>query len=330
MIEVTQYPQGWNAIHSPVEVKLQRKDYNIQVIYFNDYGNGDSVRVQIKDYTIETSMIGQYIYINSPLYVGSFKVLDVYGQDNYYSFWIDTPYVGDCLGGFIVSDILKPYYNIDLELGYGSESVSTLITTLSFGTFYDGTAQVVLSEMLKKIIPQFPTLPLSGDAVVSECYKMFNFRIRERYTGTTGSYSYRYYFYGINAVKQNGDVNGCRMVGFEPNLTGGVITKGKFLQEFEQPIFNINEDFELSFIWQGGEIQSYPVTVKYAYLNINKVLISTESVLLSVINAGKLVRLSLSELTIPSNACYIQASVDKGDTTTRYIREGYVREGYIH
>jgi hypothetical protein len=330
MLTVSSYPLGWVAIHSPVEIGFQRKDANILGIGVVT-NIPEHTEVRITATTID--LTGKTIYINSGAYVGNYLVSSQANYPgNYTSLVLVCAYKGSSIGGYIVSDD----YNINYYIEVNVYADGVLITTnpLKVGTFTNGTALTDISEILKGQIDQFPTSALTGDAVASECYKHFSFTVQEKCTDFAGIVSNPYYFWGINAVKQNGDVNGSRMVGYEPYYDNeaipNVLTKGKFLQSFVEPVFNINKDFELSFIWQGGMMQYYLLTVNYEFQDINKAAISTTQKVLNMVNAGKLVRLNLSDLTIPSTAYFIKVSVDVGDTRPKYVASGYVASGYVY
>lgn len=331
MLTVTSNPENWVAIHSPVEFEFQRKD----ITGVNATYGGASGLVKLRFNEILTvNLTGKRIYVCVDEYTGYYTVYSVYNGTTYYDIYIYASFIGNRNDGYIVSDYIRTNYRIDVEV-YNDD---TLITDdINFGTFANGVASTDLQEVLKDEIPQFPTSSLTtltlADTVVSECYAYFKARVRERYTGYTGAWSSYYTFYGINAVKQNGDANGSEMVGWQPSYDTTsfpfVVTKGKFLQSFTQPIYNINKEFELDFIWQGDQLQYFPATVTYTYLDINKAVISYETQLLNMINAGKLSRLSLANCTIPAAACYVTVKMEVGDTRSEYVDADYVDADYV-
>ena len=329
MLTVVSNPLGWNAVHSPLIVEFQRKDLDV-INTELDTGNPQYTPTRVSPIT--TDLTGKTVYINSGCYVGNYVVYSQYNYTGYSLLYLTTPFISVTVGGYIVSDDYRLNYSIDLLIYNGS---STLITTLNFGTFTDGVAEVDISEVLSKNINQFPTAAinsLGAPGQLSDIYSTFQLGFREKYTGYTSIISVFSLFWGVNAVLQDGTVNDGTLNNYMPYLDVATPSNnriGKFLQGFTEPVMNISNPFELHFIYSGGDLPDYPLTLFVKYLNINKGTIGTYTSLISDDSAGYLCRVNLNSLTIPSDAFYLEVYVEAGDTQSRYFEVDYIEDGYI-
>lgn len=324
MITASNYPTGWNAVHSEIKINFQRTDINVlAVLNFSYMPTKITISIPITTF----NFIDKYIYLNSGQYIGTYLIT---GQSNISgATWLftDGTQLGSSSGGYIISEDYCPNYHIDIMIYKGD---GTYITTLSPGTFTDGTASQDLSGVLSKNINQFPISELSGISGVLDISQEFYIKYRERWTSYNGSYVTGTKFFGVNAVFQDGTLNDGTLNNYAPNIaTDYTVTKGKFLQDFEQPIWNINEDFILQFIYEGGLLQYFPLTLNINYLDVNKDTISTYTVLISEVAAGGVCGISLNALVIPPDCKYIEAFINAGQNSSRCLELGCVEEGCV-
>jgi hypothetical protein len=324
MLTVTNYPVGWNALHSELKVNFQRKDIDINHISVIP-GNPNQVIVK---YNLNAfDFIGKTIYINSGNYVGNYVVdsQSDWGSETW--LYILTSPIGNSTGGYMISDDLCPSYKVDVLIYKGD---GTYITIMQPSPFTDGTCFQELSGILSKNINQFPTSELSSFSGKSDIYEEFYLMYRENYTGAPGGYTTGGKFYGVNAVFQDGTLNDGTLNNFIPNISDAyAVTKGKFLQMFEMPVMNVFQDFLLYFVWDGGYTKNYPLTLYVNYLDVNKAVISSYSSLLNDASAGYLCAVSLSGLVIPDTACYLDAYIQVGTTQIRCLELDTVEPGCV-
>lgn len=324
MLVASNYPTGWNAVHSELKINFQRTDLNIlSVINLNYQPTKIVITIPITTFNFSN----KYVYLNSGPYVGTYLIESQSNISSATWLFAEGVQLGNSSGGYIISEDYCPNYHIDIMIYKGN---GDYITTLSPGTFTDGTAEQDLSGVLSKNINQFPISELSGVSGALDIFEEFYIKYRERWTGYNGTHTTGTKFFGVNAVFQDGIVNDGTLNNYAPNIADDyTITKGKFLQEFTLPVWNTNEDFILQFIYEGGLLIYFPLTLNINYLDINKDTISSYSSAIAEAAAGGICGVSLNTLAIPSDCKFIEAYIDAGEDSSRCLQYGCVVEGCV-
>jgi hypothetical protein len=256
---------NWNAVFNPIWFKYQRKDFEITSITENIeplliHGgkllvsvNADMTNVVAR--SILTSPIpgaptitspGDFVYIKTPLYEGSYEVL----EKTTGTLVLDGTYTANDTVGFININSLRP--------GYKVQTVATFVDPITgkFNTitsnnypFPDGHTNVDLSSFLKSllIVKDYSQYNLINyrDMQLSASYQI---QYAEVWNGNTPQFAVidRPYYVTF-AAKQLQQIGGGNLQEFVPYPLG--FQPAKWLCDFDMPVYSDSFPFDLGFIF---------------------------------------------------------------------------------
>lgn len=247
----------WSAAFNPVVFTYQRKDFEV-ISVENDPISGKAV-VNINASLIVTDTVpqippGDPIYLNAGQYVGTYKVVRVYGNN---SLLIETPFTGTAIG-FININRFRPYYKIISNITYQDKLTGQQQTIQStnrpdnvglikadFSNFLQSLLQVKDDSDFTKI--NFRDLNLSAS---------YQLRYAETWddgtpTGHTPVFvNVPGFYYVVYAAKQLGQRYGGNLAAYVPFASVNDNAQlAKWITDFDEPAFSNGYPFDISFIY---------------------------------------------------------------------------------
>lgn len=255
----------WNAAFNPIWFKYQRIDYEITSITENSepllvhggkllvHVNADMSGVKVRTTLVSPipgaptiTSPGDFVYIKTALYEGSFEVLEK--TDG--TLVLDAAYVADDGVGFININSLRPGYNIQTKITYVDPITGKFATTISINyPFPDGHCNVDLSSLLKSllVVKDYSQYNLINyrDIQLSASYQI---QYAEVWNGNTPQWAVidRPYYVTYTA-RQLQQIGGGNMQEFVPYLNG--FQPAKWVCDFEMPVYSAGFPFDLGFIF---------------------------------------------------------------------------------
>ncbi len=243
----------WNAVHNPIRLEFQRKDFDGNLIKFVSQPNSPYIgklRVERLNSLLNfTNFInqGDLVYIGgSPFYNKSVEVLEVYPD----AFIVGMDYLHNPYARFFNLITATPDFHVDIEL-WDSEKNFTYGTWKGTPNSH-GYVKADVSGLLKK---QLETTDESDffyrNAKMKKSYGKVEFRYRETLYGAW--HDGGYLFWWTNAAKQIQEKHSGNMAEYVPFNTTGLHEdeKMKFLIEGRPTLF-VGYPFDLYWIYPDG------------------------------------------------------------------------------
>ena len=248
----------WNAAFNPVYFIFQRKDFVISGITEAMDGSENILVAVNTDVStvkkgfdsvingVNTHTNGDFVYINTPLYEGTYEVLAA----SVNALMLNCPYNGDDSTGFININRLRPYYQIKSILTYVDPILNKLKTiTITNVPLTNGYLMADLSSFLQSLLSTKDysnyTLINYRDMQLSASYQVKYAEIWDNNTPQWRVLNNPYYV--VYAAKQLGDIGGGNLQQYVPYLNG--FQPAKWITDFVMPVYNPGFPFDLSFIF---------------------------------------------------------------------------------
>lgn len=259
----------WYAVHNPIILEFQRKDFEVGAIA--DDGSGNAKVTLVTPDAVKMALVeeGQSIYIDAFggfEYKGIFTVLDT---DSSTYITIDTPFIGnvtDAESFLNANDALVGYY-VDVKI---NREDGTLLQLARWVPIFDGSVTTDISGYVRRLAAiedthdYDPATVIERDLHLSTAITFFQ---RERFNGEGTAPAYNQIptgeeIYWVNAAKQLGDLYGSNMAEYVPfpQTTGW---NAKFLTLFNELIFFRGYPLEVALIISAEVIAEYTTHMVY-------------------------------------------------------------------
>jgi len=343
----------WNAAFNPVFFKFQRKDFEVTSVTLGVFGNiSVAVQADLSGVTAANgSTPGDYVYINTTLYKGTYQVVSV----SVGVLVLACPYTANDTLGFVNINSLKKAYSVQMIITY-VDPISGNMNNLqcAFQPNTDGSINADLSYFLQTLLS-----PTDGSNYSAVNYRDMNLsasytvKYAEQWTGGIVSWvTLPSPFYVVYAAKQLGDTWGGNLAQYVSFQNG--FQPAKWLTDFAVPVYNPGMPFDLGFIFseymvglsafyniQLLDINQNPLTnqpISNQYLlnedgtyilnqDLSKFIIATYAAAGSgIVQHVGLNRLLLN-FGLPSNAAYFRVTIQytSGGTTYNLLQPLMVR-----
>lgn len=251
---------NWNACFNPIWFKYQRRDFEITSIIQDPVNGGLLVSVNadmsnVTSRTVITSLIpgvlpitspGDFVYINTELYQGSYEVIAKTGG----TLSLVATYTANDTTGYININSLRPQYNIQTQISYIDPITGkpNSIKSINY-PFPDGSCAVDISSFLKSLlrIKDYSQYNLINyrDMQLSASYQV---QYAEVWSGNTPVWAnITRPFYVTYAARQLQQVGGGNLQEFVTFPNG--FQPARWLTDFEMPVYSDGFPFDLSFIF---------------------------------------------------------------------------------
>lgn len=275
----------WNAAFNPIWFKYQRKDFEVTSVTL-DSGTGNILvavnadMTNVKARSVITTLygnidsVGDFVYINTEKYAGSYEVL----SKTTGTLVLNTPYTVDDTTGFININSLRPSYYIETIITYIDQLTGKFATITSKNyPFPDGHCNVDLSSFLKSLLI---VKDYSGYNILNyrdlQLSASYTINYAEVWTGNTPVFaSITRPFYVLFVAMQLQQIGGGNMQEYVPYQQG--FQPAKWLTSFLMPVYNHLFPFDLPFIFSEYMVGLSPYYV-VILLDINKQPLTDQSV----------------------------------------------------
>lgn len=209
----------WNAAFSPIIYTGIRKGNVVNHVSFQ--GIPGTIFVSYVGNITDIPEVGSFVYLNSGVYDGSFKVLSALST----LLILEAQFTSISTGGYVNLSSSRKNYHIELEVYKIIDNAYSKIADMIFKTLPDGTFSFDLSSLLRRNIIFTNTYQYvlinekNLDVSVG-----FNFRMKEVWQGSDNSFSNfdeKDVTYYVGAAKQLRDQYGTNMALYVP-ITGTI------------------------------------------------------------------------------------------------------------
>lgn len=256
----------WNAVHQPIEFKVQRKDQAVEMKY-KFTTPGSTVRIKVVGSLPLGVEIGQRVYYSSPSQSYVLNITDIVGN----ILITDGLVSGTVYGGFV--NFLDAYTNyfIETEILYRNTSnVYESIGTSRSKIDSQGIASININEWLKtKAVFEDDFLYNVINKAINGEGGAFTARFRENYNGQTLDFSpVDGIGYWTNSAKQVLEIFGTNMAVYVPTYDDTREERAKFLSVFEKPTYFPGYPFSLCFVYSDN-LLNYQITREESTKDLN-------------------------------------------------------------
>lgn len=335
----TGFVSKWVAANNPVIFELQRRDIEV-LTAIKATSTTLKVFVSIPLNVSEVPTAGQFIYLNTGVWVGKFTVVSA--TVNYII--VSTSKHGSAsTTGFLNLLSSRTNFRFECKVNHVVANLITPVNPISFSPNSEGLAKVNISEVLKSFISIQNDFDYQDTNIADRSGSgIYYVQFREVYTGNLDSefssinQNVEYYF--VNAAQQIGAVNGANLAAYVPTFASiADENRAKFLTVFEQPVYWQEYPFSLSFIYSRDLIPSIlqvgvdkQLSANEERFDLNSSTLSTEQTVLDNYQKKFVNNVKLNG-SYPASVDSVDFWLEINDVeqTEKAVKGGYVTDTYF-
>jgi len=291
----------WQAVHHPIEFKLQRQDAQVSMRY---QPAGFNTKIKIIGAVPLDVAVGQKIRYFDP--IGEYHDFTILWITNN-TIHTDGTLTGTVYGGFVVFLARTDYYVQAEVFGIDIYNTYTELLTSNYSTDLKGQIKVNIYEFVRTLAVYENNFNYIESGIINKAVEgeggRYAVRWFEYYNGalqqTSNLEQVRYW---VNAAKQIGDLYGDNMAEYVPTADATRVDpdRAKFLTVFEKPTRFEGFPFSLSFIYSDN-LTNLQITREEDHFDVNDISVNTESDNLDISYRFAVNRLNVSD-AYPSDA----------------------------